>query len=121
MKKGMIFIDGSNLYYDYKKYTGEKVNIKNYINLIKEKFKQLDIIRAYYFTTETENNKIFLQEINKLPYCQVVRGHLQNKVIAINETNNLKCKNCGESVVGEITIKTDKGTDVSPRAGAASG
>lgn len=112
MKKGMIFIDGSNLFYDYKNHTGKKLDVEKYINSVKEKFNQLDVIRTYYFTTETESNKGFLQQINKLPYCQVIKGHLQNKTIYINESHKLVCDSCGETITGRINTNVDKGTDV---------
>lgn len=112
MKKGMIFIDGSNMYYDYKHHTGKKIDVEKYINFLKEKFKKLDIIRTYYFTSETETNKGFLQQINKLPYCQVIKGHLQSKTVTINETHRLECDSCKKNITGKITTCVDKGTDV---------
>lgn len=113
MKKGMIFIDGSNLFFDYKNHTGgKKLDVEKYINSIKEKFKNLDILRTYYFATETDTNKGFLQQINKLPYCQVIKGHLQNKTVNIYETHNLECDACKKKITGKITTQVDKGTDV---------
>lgn len=113
MKKGMLFIDGSNVFYDWTNYnTGKKIDIEKYINYVKEKFKDVDIIRTYYFATKTDANFNFLQQINKLSYCEVITGHLQNKTISIKEHHNLNCADCGKSITGSITTKVDKGTDV---------
>ena len=113
MKKGMLFIDGSNVFYDWtNNNSGKKIDIEKYINFVKEKFKEIDIVRTYYFATKTDNNANFLQQINKLSYCEVVTGHLQNKTIPIKEYHNLNCTTCGECVTGSITTKVDKGTDV---------
>ena len=35
MKKGMLFIDGSNVYYDYRKSANSKLNIEKYIDYVK--------------------------------------------------------------------------------------
>lgn len=38
MKKGMIFIDGSNVFYDWKKaMSGKQLDIQKYIELVKTK------------------------------------------------------------------------------------
>lgn len=113
MKKGMIFIDGSNVFFDWGKANpGKQMDVEKYIQLVKSKYPNIDFIRTYYFTSETENNKAFLQQINKIPYCQVITGRLQEKPIKIEEKYELKCNKCGASVTGKITTKTDKGTDV---------
>lgn len=113
MKKGMIFIDGSNVFFDWGKANpGRQMDIEKYINVVKGKFPGVDFIRTYYFTSETDNNKGFLQQINKLPYCQVVTGRLQDKTIKIEAKHGLTCDNCGKPVTGHIVTQTDKGTDV---------
>ena len=111
MKKGMLFIDGSNVYYDYRKSANSKLNIEKYIDYVKRQYEHIDFIRTYYFTSETDTNQGFLQQINQLPYCQVITGHLQKKMVHINETHNLRCC-CGEIATGRIVTHVDKGTDV---------
>lgn len=111
MKKGMLFIDGSNVYYDYRKSANSKLNIEKYIDYVKRQYEHIDFIRTYYFTSETDTNQGFLQQINQLPYCQVITGHLQKKMVYINETHDLRCS-CGEIATGRIVTHVDKGTDV---------
>lgn len=111
MKRGMLFIDGSNVYYDYRKSANSKLNIEKYIDYVKRQYEHIDFIRTYYFTSETDTNQGFLQQINQLPYCQVITGHLQKKMVHINETHNLRCC-CGEIATGRIVTHVDKGTDV---------
>lgn len=111
MKKGMLFIDGSNVYYDYRKSANSKLNVEKYINFVKQQYRHIDFVRTYYFTSETETNQGFLQQINQLPYCQVITGHLQKKMVYINETHDLRCS-CGEIATGRIVTHVDKGTDV---------
>ena len=111
MKKGMLFIDGSNVYYDYRKSANSKLNIEKYISYVKRQYEHIDFIRTYYFTSETDTNQGFLQQINQLPYCQVITGHLQKKMVYINETHNLRCSS-GEIATGRIVTHVDKGTDV---------
>lgn len=111
MKKGMLFIDGSNVYYDYRKSANSKLDVEKYISFVKQQYRHIDFVRTYYFTSETETNQGFLQQINQLPYCQVITGHLQKKMVHINETHNLRCC-CGEIATGRIVTHVDKGTDV---------
>lgn len=113
MKKGMIFIDGSNVFFDWGKANpGKQMDVEKYINVVKGKYPNVDFIRTYYFTSETDNNKGFLQQINKLPYCQVVTGRLQDKTIKIEAKHGLTCPDCNKTVTGQIVTQTDKGTDV---------
>ena len=113
MKKGMIFIDGSNVFYDWKKATtGKQLDIQKYIELVKKKYKDVDFIRTYYFTSLTSTNGNFLQQINKIPYTQVVTGRLQNKTIKIDTRAGMKCPKCSEDITGTFTTQVDKGTDV---------
>lgn len=113
MKKGMIFIDGSNVFFDWGKANPRKqMDIKKYINLVKSKYPQVEFVRTYYFTSETQQNKSFLQQINKIPYCHVVPGRLQDKTIKIEEKHNLTCPDCSHIITGQIVTQTDKGTDV---------
>lgn len=111
MKKGMLFIDGSNMFVDYLTQTGKRVDVAKYINHVKYKFRYVDFVRTYYFATETEANKSLLHQINRFPYCQVITGCLQSKSISINETHGLTCE-CGKTITGKITTNIDKGTDV---------
>ncbi len=57
MKKGMIFIDGSNVFYDWKKaMSGKQLDIQKYIELVKLKYADVDVLRTYYFTSQTTTN-----------------------------------------------------------------
>lgn len=113
MKKGMIFIDGSNVFFDWGKANpGKQMDIEKYINVVKSKYPNIEFVRTYYFTSETDNNKSFLQQINKLPYCQVITGRLQDKTIKVEEKHGLTCSDCNKPVTGHIVTQTDKGTDV---------
>lgn len=111
MKKGMLFIDGGNMFVDYLTQTGKRVDVAKYINYVKSKFKYVDFVRTYYFATETDANKALLHQINRFPYCQVITGRLQSKSISINETHGLTCE-CGKMITGKISTNIDKGTDV---------
>lgn len=113
MKKGMIFIDGSNVFYDWKNATaGKQMDILKYIQLVKKKYVDVNFIRTYYFTSQTANNAGFLQQINKIPYTQVVTGRLQNKTIKIDNRAGIKCPKCGDSIIDTFVTQVDKGTDV---------
>ncbi|MCM1303764.1 MAG: NYN domain-containing protein [Lachnospiraceae bacterium] len=113
MKKGMIFIDGSNVFYDWKKATaGKQLDIQKYIEQVKRKYMNIDFVRTYYFTTQTSTNVNFLQQINKIPYTQAVTGRLQNKTIKIDTRAGIKCSHCGGDVVDTFVTQVDKGTDV---------
>ena len=112
MKQGMIFIDGSNVYFDWNKVNpGTQLDIEKYIELVKGKYPNVDFIRTYYFTSQTTTNTFFLQQINKLPYVEVKTGRLQNKTIDLSKYS-IVCKSCGSAVTETITTQTDKGTDV---------
>ena len=112
MKQGMIFIDGSNVFYDWNKVNpGKQMDIEKYIELIKSKYPNIEFVRTYYFTSETPTNSHFLQQINKLPYVEVKKGRLQNKTINLDKFG-LTCKSCGTPITDTITTQTDKGTDV---------
>ena len=112
MKQGMIFIDGSNVYFDWNKVNpGTQLDIDKYIELVKGKYPNVDFIRTYYFTSQTTTNTFFLQQINKLPYVEVKTGRLQNKTIDLSKYS-IVCKSCGSAVTETITTQTDKGTDV---------
>ncbi len=114
MRKGMIFIDGSNVFYDWGKANpGRHMDIEKYIDLIKSKYPNDEFVRTYYFATESSTNATFLQRINRIPYCQVVKGRLQEKVFTLNHKSGITCAKCGEPVTsGTIKTHTDKGTDV---------
>lgn len=114
MKKGMIFIDGSNVFYDWNKANPkDNMDIEKYISLVQSKYSDVEFVRTYYFATESASNKNFLQVINRIPYCQVVRGRLQEKTFVLNDKSGIVCAKCGEPIVsGSIKTHTDKGTDV---------
>lgn len=114
MKKAMIFIDGSNVFYDWhKSYPSDNMDIAKYIETIKNKYSDVDFIRTYYFATESSTNSAFLQVVNRIPHCQVIKGRLQEKHIYINEKMGILCGKCGDTVKsGVIRTHTDKGTDV---------
>lgn len=113
MKKGMIFIDGSNVFFDWGKANPSKnMDIEKYIELVKSKYTDVEFVRTYYFTTGTDKNAAFLQQINKIPYCEVIKGRLQEKKIKIDSRYGINCSQCGEVIETEITTHTDKGTDV---------
>lgn len=109
----MLFIDGSNLFYDWKKANSTaQLDIEKYINYIKAKHPGVEFIRTYYFVSETASNSAFLKQVNKIPFCQVITGRLQEKTVKIETIHNLNCSNCGGLVTGSISVKNDKGTDV---------
>jgi len=114
MKRAMIFIDGSNVFFDWSKMKpGIQMDIEKYIELVKSKFPNTDFIRTYYFTSETSSNTYFLQQVNSIPYCEVITGRLQEKPIKLNPKHGVTCSSCGAPVSsGEIVVYTDKGTDV---------
>ena len=108
MKQGRIFIDGSNVYFDWNKVNpGTQLDIEKYIELVKGKYPNVDFIRTYYFTSQTTTNTFFLQQINKLPYVEVKTGRLQNKTIVM-ANYSIVCKSCGTAVTKTITTQTLK-------------
>lgn len=112
MKRGMIFIDGSNVYFDYKKVSnGKSIDIEKYIESIKTLFPAVEIRRTYYFTSESTNNQGFLQTINRIPYVEVVRGRLQAKTISL-DNHNILCPQCNSKISQSFSVQIDKGTDV---------
>lgn len=88
------------------------MDILKYIELVKKKYADINFIRIYYFTSQTSTNTGFLQQINKIPYTQVVTGRLQNKTIKIDNRAGVKCPKCGENIVDTFSTQVDKGTDV---------
>ena len=64
MKQGMIFIDGSNVYFDWNKVNpGTQLDIEKYIELVKGKYPNVDFIRTYYFTSQTTTNTFFSNKL----------------------------------------------------------
>lgn len=112
MKNGMIFIDGMNLFFDWRRVTLNKykLDIELYIELLKSKYPNLDIKRTYYFGTKTDDNEGFLRRINAIPYCEVKSGRLQSKSIKLDKYLN-ECCGC-DKFKKTIETKVDKGTDV---------
>lgn len=113
MKRAMIFIDGSNVFFDWNNSAnpGKRMDIEKYINLIRSKYADLDIIRTYYFTSATPSNTSFLQAVNRIPYCEVITGRLQNKTIPLHK-HGITCPSCSHPITDVIITQTDKGTDV---------
>lgn len=112
MKKGMLFIDGSNVYHDWTAgSSGKQLSIEKYIDTVKTKFPDLDFVRTYYFTSEAASNKPFLYSVNRLPYCEVITGRLQAKKIDLKR-HSVDCPNCKNAITSSITTYVDKGTDV---------
>lgn len=112
-KRGMIFIDGSNVYHDWaEKSAGLQMDIAKYIDVVKKKFPEIDFLRTYYFTTATDSNQDFIQKVNRLPYCEVITGRTQRKTIDLSKGSTVTCAGCGATVTGTFTTKVDKGTDV---------
>lgn len=112
MKTAILFIDGANLFYDWRNITNGQSNldIAGYIELIKTKYPTIEIKRTYYFSSETTSNIGFLQSINRIPYCEVKRGRLQDKQIDLSR-HSVVCS-CGKTINSFVTTKIDKGTDV---------
>ena len=53
MNKGMIFIDGSNLFYDWHLAKASvQMDIEKYVALVKSKFPNMEFVRTYYFISE---------------------------------------------------------------------
>lgn len=113
MKTGMIFIDGSNVFYDWREVTAgsKKLDIQRYIDHIKSKYPDVEFKRTYYFTSESTTNASFLQQINRLPYVEVKRGRLQEKTISL-DNQNIECPNCKAHISQNVKTHVDKGTDV---------
>ena len=108
----MLFIDGSNLFYDWKKTnSASQLDIEKYINYVKAKHPGVDFIRTYYFVSETTSNGAFLKQINKIPFCQVITGRLQEKTVKIEASHNLRCNSCGGVVTGSISVQQCARTD----------
>lgn len=112
MKYGMIFIDGSNVFYDWHAVNpGKKMDIEKYVSLIASYYPDVEFKRSYYFTSETDTNRDFLNRVNRMPYMEVKRGRLQNKTIDLSKCN-IQCPNCSELINEMVTTQIDKGTDV---------
>lgn len=112
MKKGMIFIDGSNVFHDWlSAKMGAEMDIEKYIDVVKSKFPDTEFVRTYYFTSLTTTNQGFLHSINRLPYCEVITGRLQEKKINLDKYG-VACPSCSTHIASTITTQVDKGTDV---------
>ncbi len=116
MKKGMLFIDGSNVYFDWKKENESKqLDISKYIEYIKTSNPDIDLIRTYYFVTKTDTNEDFIRSINRIPCVETVCGRLQNKTIQIDLAKcAVNCPSCSTNITTTVPYhtQTDKGTDV---------
>lgn len=112
MKRGMIFIDGSNVFFDWQaSKTGVAMDVEKYIDVVKNKFPNIEFVRTYYFTTASASNQSFIHRINRLPYCEVIKGRLQDKKIHLDKFG-ISCPFCSTSITKTITTQVDKGTDV---------
>ena len=50
MKRGMIFIDGSNVFHDWQAAkTAAQMDVEKYIDVVKSKFPNTEFVRTYYF------------------------------------------------------------------------
>ena len=57
MRKAMIFIDGSNVFFDWNRSNAPKlIDIEKYIQIVKDKYNDIEVLRTYYFATETSTN-----------------------------------------------------------------
>lgn len=111
-KRGMIFIDGSNVYYDWQKLGRQKsLDIQKYIGVIQNLYPDVDFVRSYYFVTETGTNGTFIHSIKRIPYLDVVTGHLQSKDISLDKLG-VQCPSCGQNLSGYASTQVDKGTDI---------
>ena len=112
MKRGMIFIDGSNVFHDWQAAkTAAQMDVEKYIDVVKSKFPNTEFVRTYYFTSATATNQSFLHRINRLPYCEVITGRLQDKKIHLDKFG-VSCPSCTTHITRTITTQVDKGTDV---------
>lgn len=100
MKTAYLFIDGSNLYFDWSSVSHTSMDIRKFIQLVQQKFKEYDIVRTYYYCTALpeSSQERFLHSIGCIPFVQVVEGGVKAKDI-----------NLGDS---KATIATDQGSDV---------
>lgn len=114
MRRAMIFIDGSNMYFDWQATasTGKHMDLEKLIKTIISKFPDIELKRTYYFITKTGDisQQPFLDKIKHIEYMDIKFGRLQNKTIDLSKFN-LKCS-CGANISNRITTKVDKGTDV---------
>ena len=88
------------------------MDIQKYIEYVKGRYADIDIVRTYYFTSQTDKNGPFLQQINIIPYTQVIAGRLQEKTIKIDARAGIRCPKCSEDIENTFVTQVDKGTDV---------
>lgn len=101
MKPAYLFIDGSNLYFDWLSVSHQSMDIRKFIDLVRRKFPEYDIRRTYFYCTALPDNagqERFLHSIGCIPYVQVVEGGVKSKGISIGEET--------------ATVATDQGSDV---------
>ena len=111
-KRGMIFIDGSNVYYDWQRLNRTKpLDIQKYVAVVQNLYPDVEFVRSYYFATETSSNSTFIHSIRKIPYLDVVTGRLQSKEISLDKLG-VQCPSCGRNLFGHASTQVDKGTDI---------
>ena len=100
MKKALLFIDGSNLYGDWKSLDETPMDIEKFIEVVQEKFTEYDIARTYYYCTATKvwQQEKFLRRVGYIPYVEVRAGGTKTRRITHNDE--------------VITSTVDQGTDV---------
>lgn len=101
MKPAYLFVDGSNLFFDWLSVSHASMDIRKFIDLVRKKFPEYDIRRIYFYCTALPDNtkqERFLHSIGCIPYVQVVEGGVKTKGISIGEEST--------------TVATDQGSDV---------
>lgn len=114
MRTAMLFIDGSNVFYDWQylhRNNKADMDIVKYISHVKSLFPDTVFKRTYYFTAASEENSSFLQFLSRLPYVEVITGRLQEKQIYLAKYD-LSCSSCKTHITDTVVTQVDKGTDV---------
>jgi uncharacterized LabA/DUF88 family protein len=100
-KSAYVFIDGSNLYFDWNSAMSDKrLDVEKYVEKVRELFPEYDIQRVYYHCTAvgSEVQEKFLKRLEYIPYFEVKAGTVKRQTITIDE----------QSYVHNV----DQGTDV---------
>ena len=81
-KKAYVFIDGSNLYYDWRAANGNALmDIEAFIEKLKAEFDQYTVERIYYYATANQSvqQEKFFRRLSYIPFLTVKRGGLKTK------------------------------------------
>lgn len=100
MKRALLFIDGSNLYGDWKSISEIPMDIEKFIEVVRKKFGEYDITRIYFYCTairQSAQDK-FLRRIGYIPYVEVKTGGTKMKKVSFGKDT--------------VTTTVDQGTDV---------